>query len=52
MSLVRAPLFVEVPGFSFTCRMNLPVPSSKRAGSGRSAPRKNPMFTCEVNTLT
>jgi len=30
--------FVDVPGFSFTWRMNVPVPCNKRAGSGSDAP--------------
>ena len=38
MSLLSAAAFVTVPGLSFTWRMNLPVPCSKRAGSGRAAP--------------
>ena len=52
MSLISAAAFVGVPGLSFACRINLPVPCSKCAGPGSPALRKNPTFTCEVNTLT
>jgi hypothetical protein len=43
MSLLRAAAFVDaasvgVPGLSFTWRMNLPLPCSKRDGSGSAAP--------------
>ncbi|SRR5260221_1893802 len=38
MSRVRAAAFVAVPGLSFTWRMNLPVPCSKRPESGSAAP--------------
>ena len=42
MSLLNAAPFVAGPGLSFTWRMNLPVPSNKRDGSGSATPRKNP----------
>lgn len=38
MSLRSDAASVAVPGRSFTCRMNLPVPCNKRAGSGSAAP--------------
>ena len=52
ISLLSAAELLETPGFSFTWRMYLPLPSSKPAGSGSAAPWKNPTLTWAVNALT
>src|SRR5262249_8248436 len=40
------------PGRTFTCRIRLPLPSNRCAGSSSSAPMKKPTFTCALKTLT
>jgi hypothetical protein len=40
------------PGFSFTCRIRLPVPSNKPDGSLSAAPLKKPTLTCDLKVLT
>lgn len=38
--VLSASLLMVCPGLSLSCRINLPVPSSKPAGSGRPEPPK------------
>ena len=45
ISFIKALASMSSSGLSFTCRMNLPVPSSKPSGSAISAPQKKPTLT-------
>src|SRR5262245_33599494 len=48
----KAATSTSSPGLSFTCRMNLPTPSSKPCGSASSAPWKKPTLTWDVKAST
>jgi hypothetical protein len=45
MSSLSAAAFTRCAGRSFTCRMRLPAPSRRLAGSSSIAPEKKPTFT-------